>query len=100
MDNKKPKNITEAIRHLEALTHEHVGTVGKDVEKIMQDVQKTLEDLKPMVEDFESKARTKIHETTTRVKEKVKQDPWIVVVAVAIIGFILGLLYLKSREDE
>lgn len=100
MDNKKPKNITEAIRHLEALTQEHAGTVGKDIEKIMQDVQQTLEDLKPMVDDFEAKARIKIKETSSIVKEKVKQDPWIVVLVVAIVGFILGLIYFKSREDE
>lgn len=95
MDNKKPKNITEAIRHLEALTNEHAGNVGKEVENIMNDVKKTLEDLRPLVDDIESKARVKIKETA----KKVKQDPWIIVIAVAIVGFILGLLIFKNRED-
>lgn len=100
MDNKKPKNISEAIRHLEALTTEHAGNVGKEVENIMNDVKQTLEDLRPLVDEIEGKARVKIKETSTYVKEKVKKDPWIVVLAVALIGFIIGLIYFKSREDE
>ena len=99
MENKKPRNISEAIRHLESLTTEHAGTVGKDVENIMKDVQRTLEDLKPLVEDIEQKAKTKIKETTHQVKEKIKQDPWIVLVVVAVIGFIIGLLLFRNRED-
>lgn len=99
MESKKPKNLSEAIRHLESLTHEHVNTVGKDVDNIMQDVKKTLEDLKPYVEDLEHKAKTKIKDTTKQVKEKIQEDPWIVVFFVAVIGFIIGLILFRKRDE-
>lgn len=100
MENKKPKSLTEAIEHLESLTTEHVGTVGKNVENIVGDLKKTLEDLRPYVEDLESKARTKITDTTKQVKEKIQKDPWIVVVVVAVIGMIIGLLLFRNREEK
>lgn len=89
MENKKPKTLSEAINHLESLSRQHAGAVGKNVDNIMEDVKKTIEELKPYVED-----------TAIKVKEKVKKDPWIVVVVIAIIGFIIGFLIFRDREDR
>ena len=100
MENKKPKTLSEAISHLEALSKEHAGAVGKNMDNIMEDVKKTIEDLKPYVEELETKAKAKIQDTAIKVKEKVQKDPWIVVIVIAVISFIIGILIFRNREDR
>lgn len=95
---KNIKTLSEAIEHLE-----NSGTQKKEEFKDLfgesfEEIKKAFSDLKPHLDQLKDKVESETEKTKNEVEVKVKENPWLVLGIVAIVGFIVGCLFTRKRD--
>ena len=95
---KNIKTLSEAIEHLE-----NTGAQKKEEFKDLfgenfEDIKKAFSELKPHLDHLKDKVESETEKTKNEVEVKVKENPWLVLGIVAIVGFIVGCLFTRKRD--
>ncbi len=85
--NKDIKTITDAIEHLEKAggqTADHLN--------------EAFENLKPYVENLKEKVEAGTKQAKTDVEDKVKENPWLALGLVGVVGLVIGWILGRDRR--
>ena len=80
----------------------------KSLEKTIEDLENSeelsafeelMEDFKPKVDELKSKVEDGVHQAKSEVEREVKKNPWAALGVVALVFFVLGLLFGRRSRD-
>lgn len=99
--DSRPKNFRSAIDELERNTDGNGQDFRARLEQELHKIEDTLAKLKPHIDDIKSKVSDEFHTTKDKVEKQVQQNPWAAVGVVALVAFILGLIFSpKGRHRD
>jgi ElaB/YqjD/DUF883 family membrane-anchored ribosome-binding protein len=100
---EKPKNFRSAIDELEreAESNGHGPDLRARLEQELHRVQEALHKLKPHLDDVKAKVSDEFEATKIKVESEVQKNPWAAIGIVALVAFILGLIFSpKGRSRD
>lgn len=98
----KPKNLSEAVKALEDLTHSAKDSFKSKMQSEIHNLEEQIEKLKPQLEHIKEEAQEKLRKTKANVESQVKESPWASIGIVGLIFFVLGFVLAArgSRKSD
>ena len=97
--SSKPKSISDAIEHLEDMTHSARDGFKAKMQSELHHLEEQIEKLKPQLEQLKNDAQEKLKKTKDNVENQVKENPWAAIGIVGLIFFVIGFL-LAGRNSR
>jgi ElaB/YqjD/DUF883 family membrane-anchored ribosome-binding protein len=99
----KPKNFRSAIDELEneSENNGHGHDLRDRLQQELRRIEEALNKLKPHLNDVKEKVSDEFHSAKTKVEGEVQKNPWAAIGVVALVAFILGLIFSprgRSRD--
>jgi ElaB/YqjD/DUF883 family membrane-anchored ribosome-binding protein len=98
--NSKPRNLSEALEHLEDLA----GATGADLKSKLQnelhDLEEKIRKLKPQLDDLKDKVHDEAIKAKDKMETQVKENPWAAIGIVGLIFFVLGCIFAGRRRSD
>ncbi|MGE4130165.1 MAG: YqjD family protein [Bdellovibrionales bacterium] len=99
--DEKPRTFSKAIEDLEKLTNGAAQELPKRLQEELAKVEETLKNLKPQLEEIKTKVGDELKEGKSKAEAQIQQNPWAAMGVVALVFFILGLLFSpRGRRDD